>query len=363
MENFPHFQDPPDTINQFIHIDEDCTLFVPPSHAFSYPDVDHQYLLNLVNQCKSMPSNLLFHKILPIYGNTRSTSSKLQLALDNEFVLMSSAPPSLQPFMPPHTAPPTEEEATLSAPIAPVVLPHHAPPLADNNASHIPAAPKGAGGAGGAGAASGGVASHPHHHPHPGDHTATENENSHSIRTPLLPPHTTPTPVTPTNDQLHTNARMASAGHASHPDDPGDPGDPGDQDDISDHGDHYDPTDPTIPQGEGEHGQLHISPYSQSHHLTHAPDTFFTPPQQHHPHRKSSTQQKQSSPVAPIAPVPAAPVPPEAGTAAQAGSPPKPSETGWISRAVRRLAGVNRPGLSESSTPLGRTRSQKPPPE
>ena len=33
----------------------------------------------------------------------------------------------------------------------------------------------------------------------------------------------------------------------------------------------------------------------------------------------------------------------------------------WIHRALRRLAGVNAPGLSESDTPLGRTRSQKPP--
>ena len=64
-------------------------------------------------------------------------------------------------------------------------------------------------------------------------------------------------------------------------------------------------------------------------------------------------------PAQPAAPSPPS-VPPQPAVATGAAD----SEPGggpWLHRALRRLAGVNAPGLSESATPLGRTRSQKPP--
>ena len=99
------------------------------------------------------------------------------------------------------------------------------------------------------------------------------------------------------------------------------------------------------------------------------PDAFFTPPQ--HRRDQPPALPGPSSPQLADAPAEPAPSPEQRGQAdqsgqPQAGSPPEPesaapSEPGWVSRALRRLAGVNKPGLSETDTPLGRTRSQKPP--
>ena len=100
------------------------------------------------------------------------------------------------------------------------------------------------------------------------------------------------------------------------------------------------------------------------------PDAFFTPPQ----HRRDQPPALPGPTSPPLAAAPAEPAPSPPGQRGQAGqsgqpqagSPAEPesanpSESGWVSRALRRLAGVNKPGLSESDTPLGRTRSQKPP--
>ena len=100
------------------------------------------------------------------------------------------------------------------------------------------------------------------------------------------------------------------------------------------------------------------------------PDAFFTPPQ----HRRDQPPALPGPTSPPLAAAPAQPAPSPPGQQGQAGqsgqpqagSPAEPesaipSEPGWVSRALRRLAGVNKPGLSESDTPLGRTHSQKPP--
>ena len=344
---WPHLSDPPDVINELLQIDDDCTFFIPPIHiSLMTHNEESQQLLKSINQCAEIPSSLLFHRILPINCTTRAASSKMQKRIDEEYVLMSSPPP------PPHTRTAADEhtgpntttdEDPQHVPIcipvhpaaatAPPPVPLSAPSSAHAKEKVTPAAPPAWNqGVGAEGAAREDVV----------DHDAAARED-------------VVVDADSTSDHAHTPA--------------------------SDRTSQYLPIQSPVRGPSNTPPEHFYTPDAPRHHTGHRArlNRFIshTPEAPLHGQHSSPTLAVPSSVTAPAAaslpPTQAAGFMPPPGTQpaalSQPSAPPQPagaqsSEPGggaWLHRALRRLAGVNAPGLSESEAPLGRTRSQKPP--
>ena len=372
---WPHLSDPPAVINELLQIDDDCTFFIPPIHISLMTQTEEtQQLLKSINQCADIPSSLLFHKILPINCTTRAASSKMQKRLDDEYVLMSSPPPPTHPHSTadehthphtssnkhPHTStdehpqPPVPVHIPIAPPAAATAPP--APSSAQNGEGVATAAPPAWGGVvSGAGAAHRGVVVN-------AGTAAPEDAVVDAGRASQDHAHTQAAP-----EDVVVDAGNASQDHAHHqaPNQP----------------DHNHPLQSPVRDPSNAPPEQFYTPGTPKHHQTghrarlnkfisHTPEALL---QDQHSSPNIADPSLVTTPATSSPPAQAAGLlPPPSDQPAALSQPSVPTQaTGapasdsgggaWIHRALRRLAGVNAPGLSESDTPLGRTRSQKPP--
>ena len=328
--SYSRLSDPPPLIQDFLNLDDECTFLSPPVDYFlAHCQENTQTIVNSIKQCENINSALLFHKILPLNTKTRAESSRMQKALDEEYLLMSTVPPS----PPHHTTIPTIDKSDDNEDTPPPIPPPSAPP--------------------------------PQPPPHSPIHSAPYSTSSQ------LPPHHPPQPPSP---PPHRNIT-----HAASPPHPV-------RGDLNNTPHHINspPRTPTLPPrpapASPQQPALGDSPplsprrppdifYTPEPRLPNSPRRPLTPPHAHNADAEAAPPAHVVPPQVPADPPPEPPVEPPIPPAPPQAAPPPPavparSEPGLLSRALRRLAGVNNPGLSESDAPLGRTRSQRPrPPE